>query len=208
MATLGGVHPIEHLRFLVREADDDPGWVVPEAAEALQGLIGDRNGLVMAARMLLEHLPWCGPLWWLCGHVLTAIDPRGALEACVDQFVDDTTALQVSFALGDLNAAEPAPRIVTTVFVGVQGFVPLEHRSVRSSPLVEKVGGPLWLVAGVGTVAPVQVIDAALRRCGDVSPLVSLDDVDRVVRPTGATGVGVLRSRPDIPWVPELAARP
>lgn len=181
---------------------------MPEAAEALRGLIGDRNGLVMAARMLLEHLPWCGPLWWLCGHVLTAIDSRGALDRCLDQFATDTTALQVSFALGDLNAAEPAPRIVTAMFVAAQGYVPLENRSVRSSPLVAEVEGPLWLVAGVGTVAPDQVVDAALRRCGNASPLVSLDGVDRVVRPTGATGVEVLRSRPDIPWVPELAARP
>lgn len=201
------MHPIEHLRFLVREGEDDPGWVVPEAAEALRGLTGDRNGLVMAARMLLEHLPWCGPLWWLCGNVLTAIDPRGALDRCLDQFTDDPTALQVSFALGDLNATEPAPRIVTVMFAGAHGFVPLEDRSFRSSPPVDEVDRPLWLVAGVGTVAPDRVVAAAMRRCGGASSYVPLDGVARVVRPTGSRGVETLRSEPDIPWVPELAVR-
>ncbi|MBS1848353.1 MAG: hypothetical protein JST73_08755 [Actinobacteria bacterium] len=190
------MHPIEHLRYLAEAGDASPQWLVPEAAEALAGLADDRSALVMGARKLLEHVPLCGPLWWLCAHALGAGDPRRRLYELIDEFDDDPTPLQVSLALADLSA-ESYP--VEASMLAPCGAI-VEGRVVTD--------GPSTVIAALGTVVPDPVFRAATERRGSAEGrVVPLEVFDRVIRPTGVVDVAVAARRPDMPVVPELLPR-
>lgn len=187
------MHPIEHLRYLARVGDAPASWLVPEAAEALRGLLGDRNALVLGSRKLLEHHPACGPLWWLCGRILVARDPALGIEDLIETFVEDPTPLESSLALA---GADGSPRILevamaTGTRVAIDQPVPGDE--------------PVWVAAGVGTLVPEAVFQFALERTG--FEVVSATAIERVVRPSGAGGVALLRGAPDVPLVPELFTR-
>lgn len=202
------VHPIEYLRHLARSGDSDPEWLVPEAAAALRALTGDRHGLVMGCRKLLEHHPRCGPLWWLCGHLLMARSPRTALDELTGTFAQDPTRLHLSLALADVAEAETSPRIVDTMLLAPGGVLVDAEVSTGTDPV--------WVIAGVGTVVPDEILTAARRaeksdsgrrRRGRAVVTVDLEQVDRVVRPTGVLAPGEAAAHPDVPVVPELFSR-
>ncbi len=86
------MHPIEHLRYLARAGHVDAPDLVLETASALSGLVLDPASVVVTTRRIVERHPLCGPLWWLCAHVVTASEPYEALRDCVDQVHDDRTA--------------------------------------------------------------------------------------------------------------------
>lgn len=195
------MHPIEHLRYLARTGDTDPEWVVPEAADALRGLCGDRNALVMAARMLLGHLATCGPLWWLCGHTLTASDPVVALDSLVEAQGRDATSLHLALALSDHEGA--GPRVVSSTMVGSNGVV-VERSGLGES--FDSIG--VWVVAGLGTLVPPRVFDTVTRDLPGTLEVVKRDRIDRIFRPSGVTGTAALSGPPDVAFVPELMARP
>lgn len=56
-----------------------------EAAQSLAACANDPAALLTSARTLLKHQPDVGQLWWLCSKLLTALDPREAAWACVDE---------------------------------------------------------------------------------------------------------------------------
>lgn len=228
------MHPIEYLRYVARAGDAPAEWLVPEAAEALRGLIGDHNALVMGCRKLLEHHPHRGPMWWLCGHVLAARDPHGVLDELIVEFERDPTPLQLSLALADVPpGAGGSPLIVETTLASAAGVLVGDQLPGSTTAAGSGGGGPqLWVVAGVGTVVPVEIFSAvtcgmtggvdrgttgpAVGATGGTGPfrgagrplhVAGADAIDRVIRPTGAFGAEVLRHGTDVPFIPELLAR-
>lgn len=191
---MGGVHPIEHLRYLARSVDVDPTWFVPEAADALGALAHDRSALVMACRKLVEHHPGCGPLWWLASQALTAPDVRAGLGDARRTFSEDPTGLQASLALAEASTGTGEPVVVRCQMLGPSGASGCDRypRGDRD----------VWVLAGVGTVVPpqVQAVTAGAR-------MIPLADIDRVIRPAGAMATSLAAGGPDFPVVPELLGR-
>ncbi len=92
VAYAGGVHPVEHLRHVVRSSGGDQEWLVRETAQALLGFGHDPAGLVIACRRMIARQPSSGPLMWLASRVLTAADPRSEVRACLRVMAEDETA--------------------------------------------------------------------------------------------------------------------
>lgn len=217
------MHPIEHLRFLARSNDPSPDWLVPEAAEALRALAGDRSDLVMACRKLLERQPFCGPLWWLCGRVLIAPEARRAVDEVLAEFDRDDTPFQVSMALDqdgdalDLDDGEP-PLLLPCIMAGPAGVI-----VAVPDPALARVGGarergaPVWAIGGVGRVVSGRVFDAVapladstVRGQPNWLPeveVVPADWLDGVIGPSGFQLADVALRRTDAPFVPELLPR-
>lgn len=95
------MHPIEHLRYLARAGNADAPDLVLETASALSGLVLDPASVVVTTRRIVERHPLCGPLWWLCAHVVTASEPYEALHHCVEQVHDDRTAEHLAAELAE-----------------------------------------------------------------------------------------------------------
>ena len=85
------MHPIEHLRYLARAGYADAPELVAETASALRYLGADPVNLLLTCRRIVEKHPTCGPLWWLCAELLTALEPRDSLRRCVDSVQGDST---------------------------------------------------------------------------------------------------------------------
>lgn len=85
------MHPIEHLRYLARAGYADAPELVAETASALRHLGADPANLLLTCRRIVEKHPACGPLWWLCAELLTALEPRDTIRRCVDRVRDDAT---------------------------------------------------------------------------------------------------------------------
>ncbi len=85
------MHPIEHLRYVARARGADPVSLVRETAAALSGLGHEPAGIVLATRRIVQRHPTCGPLWWLCSHVLGALDPFATMRDREDEIENDTT---------------------------------------------------------------------------------------------------------------------
>ena len=95
------MHPIEHLRYLARAGQVDAPDLVLETASALSGLVLDPASVVVTTRRIVERHPLCGPLWWLCAHVVTASEPYRALHDCVEQVHADRTAEHLAGEIAD-----------------------------------------------------------------------------------------------------------
>lgn len=95
------MHPIERIRSLARASWLDPKTVALEAADALGDAYRwmDEAAAVSVARRLLAWHPYCGPLWWVCGRVLHAVDPAEAARQAAETLLDDTTGLALDMAL-------------------------------------------------------------------------------------------------------------
>ena len=102
------MHPIEHLRYVARARGADPVSLVRETAAALGGLGHEPAGIVLAARRIVQRHPTCGPLWWLCSHVLGALDPFEAMSDCEEEIKNDST-------LKNLREAVPQDAVVCVV---------------------------------------------------------------------------------------------
>lgn len=86
---------------MARSHGADPLDITFSTAEAFRSIVNDPAGLVVAARRVVEHHPLNAPLWWLCAHVLTAMDPRDALNTCVRDMQADETAAHLARSLPD-----------------------------------------------------------------------------------------------------------
>ena len=90
------MHPIEHLRYLARAGYADAPELVAETASALRYLGSDPANLVLTCRRIVEKHPACGPLWWMCAELLTALEPRDTLRRCVDEIHGDSTPVHLA----------------------------------------------------------------------------------------------------------------
>ena len=104
----GGVHPIEHLRYVARARGADPAHLAREAASALGSLRADHANLVVASRRIVGRHPEAGQLWWLCSRLLVADDPARLAWDLADVLDDDPVADSLAGAL-------PAEATVVTV---------------------------------------------------------------------------------------------
>lgn len=100
-ATVGLVHPIEHLRYVARAQGADPASLAEETAHALGSLRFDPSGLVVACRRIVERHPFVGPLWWLCANVTTSAEPFEAVWELAEQIRNDRTGAELGAALPD-----------------------------------------------------------------------------------------------------------
>lgn len=174
------MHPIERIRALARASWLDPKTVATEAADALGDAYRwmDEAAAVSVARRLLAWHPYCGPLWWVCGRVLHAVDPVEEARSAVEALLDDTTALALDVALpegarplvvGRCRALDELDREATArsmdsashLLVGAAALGP--GGLVTQGPSAALVGAALeagvavWAVAEVGSV-----VDASL----------------------------------------------
>jgi hypothetical protein len=92
------VLPFERLRALARYAGDDVELVV-EAADCLADFAHDPTQLVTVCRRLLAHHVTCGPLWWLCSHVVAAPDPSDAARDAARRLESDRTPARLASLL-------------------------------------------------------------------------------------------------------------
>jgi hypothetical protein len=92
------VLPFERLRALARTGIDDTSLVL-ETADCLSDFGPDPTQLVTVCRRLLAHHPACGPLWWLCAHVVAAADPVGAARDAAQRIESDRTAARLASLL-------------------------------------------------------------------------------------------------------------
>jgi hypothetical protein len=95
------MHPIEHLRYVARARGADPASLVRETAHAMSSMRFDPSGLVVACRRVVERHPECGPLWWLCAHLLTAQEPFQLAWELADEIDDDPTPDALAAAIPD-----------------------------------------------------------------------------------------------------------
>lgn len=169
------MHPIERIRALARASWLDPKTVAVETADALGDAYRwmDEAAAVAVARRLLAWHPYCGPLWWVCGRVLHAVDPVEEARRVVASLLDDTTGLALDVALpegsnplvvGRCRAIDELDQMGTArslgaashVLIGVSVLGP--GGIVTLGPAATLVPGaaaasvPVWAVAEVGTV--------------------------------------------------------
>lgn len=208
------MHPIEYLRYLARADDAPTEWLIPEAADALRGLIGDHQALVTGCRKLLEHHALRGPMWWLCGHVLVARDPWAVIDDLVDTFVSDPTRLHLSLALADVDLDTPAaPRVLDATLAAPAGVVVADVGSTWSSRAgTDDETRPIWIVAGVGTVVPGEIFATVVEGASSHDrhrrfEMLDTASIVRVIRADGISGAEALRAGPDVSFIPELLAR-
>ena len=97
------MHPIERLRYVARASGAGQELLVQETASALGAFDGDPMGMVTACRRIVGRHPGSGPLWWLCGRVLTTTDPMREAWAAADEIDADPTPKHLAHHLpGDV----------------------------------------------------------------------------------------------------------
>lgn len=169
------MHPIERIRALARASWLDPKTVAVEAADALGDAYRwmDEAAAVSVARRLLAWHPYCGPLWWVCGRVLHAVDPVEAARQVIATLLGDTTGLALDVALpegarplvvGRCLAIDELDRMGTARSVEVASHLLLGVSVLGPGGLVTKgpaealvseavaAAMPVWAVAEVGTI--------------------------------------------------------
>jgi hypothetical protein len=90
---------MERLRYVARSGGGDPSSVVVDTIEALRSLSPGPGELVSVCRNLVERAVTCGPLWWLCSHLLANPDSLTSAWDLADVIADDRTADHVADAL-------------------------------------------------------------------------------------------------------------
>jgi hypothetical protein len=117
------VLPFERLRALARSGADDSGLVL-EAADCLAEFEYDPTQLVTVCRRLLAHHVECGPLWWLCAHVVAAADPAAGARDAIRRLEADRTAARLASLL-------PFPHDDP---IAVLGWPEIAGRALRDRP--------------------------------------------------------------------------
>ena len=169
------MHPIEHLRYVARAHGADPVSLVRETVAALSGLGHEPAGIVLAARRIVQRHPTCGPMWWLCSHVLGSLDPFEAMRDCEEEIKNDAT-------IKLLRDAVPEDAVVCVVGWPTATLHALASRGDLKLMVVESRGdgdAAVERLVAMGT-------DATLVQFEDISRVVNFCDV--VVIEALATG--------------------
>jgi hypothetical protein len=90
---------MERLRYVARSGGGDPSSVVGDTVEALRSLAPGPGELVSVCRNLVDRAITCGPLWWLCSHLLANPDALASAWDLADVIADDPTADRLAEAL-------------------------------------------------------------------------------------------------------------
>ena len=144
---------MERLRHVARSGGADPAVIVAETVDALTTLGPAPSELVPLCRNLVERNPTCGPLWWLCAHLLAKPEALDTAWTWAEQVERDGTSARLAERLPDEAA-------VMTV-----GYPAITARALRRCGNVSV----LAVMAGDEGSRLVRVMD----RAGiDVEPLV------------------------------------
>jgi hypothetical protein len=192
---------MERLRHVARGGDIDPAVVVAETADALTRLDPAPSELVALCRNLVERNATCGPLWWVCAHLLANPDSLGSAWQLVEEVEDDATAAQL---------AERLPDGATVMTVGYPAITASALRRCGNTSVLAVLAGDeaVRLVramdrAGVDVepIAP----EAMLHACGRADLLLLEADAcssDDVVSSMGSGLAAVAASAAGVPvWL-------
>ncbi len=169
---------MERLRHVARSGGADPAVIVAETVDALTTLGPAPSELVPLCRNLVERNPTCGPLWWLCAHLLAKPEALDTAWTWAEQVERDGTSARLAERLPDEAA-------VMTV-----GYPAITARALRRCGNVSV----LAVMAGDEGSRLVRVMD----RAGvDVEPLVPEAMLAALAprRPRRARGRGLLDRR-------------
>jgi len=150
------VLPFERLRSLARSGADD-STLVAEAADCLAEFVSDPTQLLTVCRRLLAHHVECGPLWWLCAHVVASADPDDGARDAIRRLQSDRTAARLASLL-------PFPHDQP---VAVLGWPEVAGRALAERPDLDVVAirprhGDRAMTARLRRVdEPVRVVDEA-----------------------------------------------
>ena len=92
---------MERLRYVARSGGVDPATIVAETVEAIARLRPGPSELVPLCRNLVERNPTCGPLWWLCAHLLAEPDDLELAWRLADEIESDPTPARLAERLPD-----------------------------------------------------------------------------------------------------------
>ena len=92
---------MERLRYVARSDGVDPATIVAETVEAIAHLRPGPSEMVPLCRNLVERNPTCGPLWWLCAHLLAAPDDLELAWRLADRIERDPTPARLAERLPD-----------------------------------------------------------------------------------------------------------
>jgi hypothetical protein len=154
------MHPMERLRYVARSGGGDPTVILAETVEAIARLRPTPSELVPLCRNLVDRNPTCGPLWWLCAHLLANPDEVERGWRLIEEIDCDVTASHLAERLpaGSRVVTVGSPTTVAqalhragevsvlAVLAGDEG-----HRLVRA---MDRVG------VGVEPVAPEAILVA------------------------------------------------
>jgi translation initiation factor 2B subunit (eIF-2B alpha/beta/delta family) len=157
---------MERLRHVARSGGIDPEVIVVETVDALTRLAPASSELVPLCRNLVERNPTCGPLWWLCAHLLAKPEALSDSWRLADQVVADATATRLVEALpvGSRVLTVGSPRLVLDALCDRPDlFVSTVDPGDSARHLIRRLDR-----SGVtaGTVRPEATLVAA--RCSDV----------------------------------------
>lgn len=174
--------------------------------------------MVLAGRRMVERHWMCGPIWWVCGRILTAAEPSREAWRLIDVFDADTTRRHLRGLLDEaiVSDADHAPVIITATAGGPSGFVVKVPRgTLVMLEEARRDQRQVWVVAGIGCILPEAIWERVTARFDQVASeplveqpdnyeLVSLALVDIVVGPDGPkSGPDAVR-RSDVVVAPEL----
>ena len=161
----------------------------------------DPSGLVVACRRVVERHPECGPLWWLCAHLLTAQEPFQLAWELADEIDDDPTADALAAAIPDdavvltIGWTDICSRALTrrgdvTVLV-----VESRHHGSSMMQRLERHDVACELVQAEAIGRAVPAADVVLIEAHAVS-------TERVVAPIGSAAVAVMAAACGVPvWL-------
>ena len=161
----------------------------------------DPSGLVVACRRVVERHPECGPLWWLCAHLLTAQEPFQLAWELADEIDDDSTADALAAAIPDdavvltIGWTDIASRALTrrgdvTVLV-----VDSRHHGSSMMQRLERHDVACELVQAEAIGRAVPAADLVLVEAHAVSS-------DRVVAPIGSAAAAAVAATCGVPvWL-------
>ena len=92
---------MEQLRHVARSGGGDPAIIVAETVDALTRLCPAPSELVPLCRNLVDRNPTCGPLWWLCAHLLARPESISDAWRLAEEIERDATAARLVEELPD-----------------------------------------------------------------------------------------------------------
>jgi hypothetical protein len=198
---------MERLRYVARSGGGDPSSVVVDTIEALRSLSPGPGELVSVCRNLVDRAVTCGPLWWLCSHLLANPDALTTAWDLADVIADDRTADRLADAL-------PSDGTVVTIGNPTTTAVALCRRGDLSVLAIDAGHATNALVrrldrsAVESTIVAPEAMLSAIRRAGTVLIEADACSSDLVVATTGSGLAAIAAAHLGVPvWLVAGRAR-
>ena len=192
---------MERLRHVARSGGVDAAIIVAETVDALTRLGPAPSELVPLCRNLVERNPTCGPLWWLCAHLLARpeslsdswvlaedIERDATPGRLAERVPDEATVMTVGYPALTAQALRRCGSVsVLAVLAGEDG-----NRLVRA---MDRAGVDVEPVLPEATLATMRRVDIVLLEAEACS-------TDAVVAPMGSGLAAVAAAAVGVPvWL-------